>query len=78
MEAARKWIQVIVAILTNGSWSFPFTKTLYQGPLKVICAPGLNCYSCPAATTYCPMGSIQQLLGGLRFALENGQYYFGF
>jgi polyferredoxin len=24
------------------------------------------------------MGSIQQLLGGLRFALENGQYYFGF
>ncbi|MBU1404612.1 MAG: 4Fe-4S binding protein [Proteobacteria bacterium] len=78
MEAARKWIQVIVALLTNGSWSFPFTKTLYQGPLKVICAPGLNCYSCPAATTYCPMGSIQQLLGGLRFALENGQYYFGF
>jgi len=24
------------------------------------------------------MGSLQQLLGGLRFALENGQYYFGF
>jgi len=23
------------------------------------------------------MGSLQQLLGGLRFALENGQYYFG-
>ncbi|MFA6284596.1 MAG: 4Fe-4S binding protein [Desulfurivibrionaceae bacterium] len=78
MERVRKWVQVIVGFLTNSSWSFPFTNTIYQGPLKVICAPGLNCYSCPAATTYCPMGSIQQLLGGLRFALENSQYYFGF
>jgi polyferredoxin len=78
METVRKWVQVIMGFLMNGSWSFPFTKTIYQGPLKVLCAPGLNCYSCPAATTYCPMGSLQQLLGGLRFALENGQYYFGF
>ena len=78
METVRKWVQVIMGFLMNGSWSFPFTRTIYQGPLKVICAPGLNCYSCPAATTYCPMGSLQQLLGGLRFALENGQYYFGF
>ena len=67
-----------MGFLMNSSWSFPFTRTIYQGPLKVICSPGLNCYSCPAATTYCPMGSLQQLLGGLRFALENGQYYFGF
>ncbi|MFA7382698.1 MAG: 4Fe-4S binding protein [Desulfurivibrionaceae bacterium] len=78
METVRKWVQVIMGFLMNSSWSFPFTRTIYQGPLKVICSPGLNCYSCPAATTYCPMGSLQQLLGGLRFALENGQYYFGF
>ncbi|MGV1100181.1 4Fe-4S binding protein [Thiovibrio sp. JS02] len=78
MEAVRKWFQVVVAFLLNSSWTFPFTRTIYQGPLKVICAPGLNCYSCPAATTYCPMGSIQQLMGNLRFALENGQHYFGF
>lgn len=77
METVRKWVQVIIGFLTNSSWAFPFTKTIYQGPLKVICAPGLNCYSCPASTTYCPLGSIQQLLGGLRFALENGQHYFG-
>ncbi len=77
METVRKWFQVIVALLSNSSWSFPFTGTIYRGPLKVICAPGLNCYSCPAATTYCPIGSIQQLLGNLRFALENGQYHFG-
>lgn len=77
MEAIRKWVQLFMGVLMNGSWSFPFTRTIYQGPLKVLCAPGLNCYSCPAATTYCPIGSLQQLLGGLRLALENGQHYFG-
>jgi len=77
METIRKWVQLLMGFIMNGSWTFPFTRTIYQGPLKVICAPGLNCYSCPASTTYCPMGSLQQLLGGLRFALENSQYYFG-
>jgi len=77
MEFVRKWCQTIFAFAVNGSWSFPFTRTLYQGPLKVICSPGLNCYSCPAATTYCPMGSIQQLMASLRFSLEAGQLYFG-
>ena len=78
METVRKWIQTLLALLVNGSWSFPYTRTIYQGPLKVVCSPGLNCYSCPAATTYCPIGSIQQLLAGIRIALENGQSYFGF
>jgi len=67
-----------LALLVNGSWSFPYTRTIYQGPLKVVCSPGLNCYSCPAATTYCPIGSLQQLFAGIRIALENGQNYFGF
>jgi ferredoxin-type protein NapH len=78
MASVRKWVQTIFTLLANGSWSFPYTRTIYQGPMKVICSPGLNCYSCPAATTYCPIGSIQQLLGGIRLALESGQFYFGF
>ena len=77
MEAVRKWIQAILALLVNGSWSFPYTRTIYQGPLKVVCSPGLNCYSCPASTTYCPIGSLQQLMAGIRIALENGQNFFG-
>jgi ferredoxin len=77
MEVLRKWIQSILALLVNGSWSFPFTRTIYQGPLKVVCSPGLNCFSCPAATTYCPIGSLQQLMAGIRVALENGQNFFG-
>ncbi len=77
METARKWIQGIWFFLMNGYLGFPVTHNIYQGPLKVICSPGLNCYSCPAATTYCPIGSLQQLLLGIRFAIESGQFYFG-
>lgn len=77
MSTARKWVQTILALAANGNWTFPWTKMIYQGPLKVICSPGLNCYSCPASTTYCPIGALQQLLGGIRMALFNGQYFFG-
>lgn len=78
MDTIRKWVQALSFLLTNGSWTFPFTRTIYQGPLKVVCSPGLNCYSCPASTTYCPLGALQQLLAGVRQALENGQHFFGF
>ena len=77
MELARKWVQALWFFLTNGFWGFPVTGNLYQGPMKVICSPGLNCYSCPAATTYCPIGSLQQLLLSIRFSLESGQLFFG-
>ncbi len=77
MEIIRKWVQIVFVFLTNGYWGFPFTRSIYQGPLKILCSPGLNCYSCPAATTYCPIGSLQQLLGGIRFSLETGQYFVG-
>ncbi|MDH4320229.1 MAG: 4Fe-4S binding protein [Desulfobulbaceae bacterium] len=77
MEFVRKWVQVIAGFLMNGYWLFPWTRNIYQGPLKVLCAPGLNCYSCPAATTCCPLGALQQLLGGVRLAIASGQYFFG-
>lgn len=77
MEAARKVIQTLWFFLVNGFWGFPLTRNIYQGPLKVVCSPGLNCYSCPASTTYCPLGSLQQLLLGIRFSLETGGMYFG-
>lgn len=77
MENIRKFIQCLFVFLTNGFLGFPWSGNIYQGPLKVICSPGLNCYSCPAATTYCPIGSLQQLLLGVRFSLQSGTYYFG-
>ncbi len=76
MESLRKLIQFIATLLTNSYFLFPFTKNIYQGPAKILCSPGLNCYSCPGATTYCPIGAIQQLLLGVRFSVESGAYYF--
>jgi polyferredoxin len=78
VELVRKWVQAVFFLVTNGYWNFPVTRGIYQGPLKVICSPGLNCYSCPAATTYCPLGSLQQLLAGIRLAIANGQFFIGF
>lgn len=78
MDLIRTWVQALFFILTNGYWNFPVTKGIYKGPLKIVCSPGLNCYSCPAATTYCPLGSLQQLLTGIRMSLENGQFFAGF
>ena len=77
MNFIRKWVQTIFLFITNGYWAFPASRSIYQGPLKVVCSPGLNCYSCPASTTYCPIGSLQQLLAGIRLALENGQIFLG-
>lgn len=40
------------------------TGTIYAGPLKHICAPSLNCYSCPGALFACPIGALQVTMAG--------------
>lgn len=70
--AHRNLIQAIAALLSNlHLWNF-FIPTIYQGKLKAICVPGLNCYSCPGATGSCPIGAIQAVVGGKR---HNFTYY---
>ena len=39
-----------------------FLGTIDTGKTKIVCAPGLNCYSCPAAIGACPIGSLQNAL----------------
>ncbi len=77
MERLRRWMQLLFTLLCNGYWGFPASRTLYQGPMKVLCSPGLNCYSCPASTTFCPIGSLQQLLLGVRMLVAAGQLFIG-
>ncbi len=77
MQRLRRWVQLVFTLLTNGYWGFPQSGSLYQGPLKVLCSPGLNCYSCPASTTFCPIGSLQQLLLGVRMSFAAGQLFVG-
>lgn len=64
---SRKITQVIVAVLYNCNIT-GFTKgKIYQGELKSICVPGLNCYSCPGAIGACPIGSLQSALASSKF-----------
>jgi len=46
------------------------TGQIYQGELKVVCTPGLNCYSCPAAAVSCPIGATQLFLAGVRQSIS--------
>jgi ferredoxin-type protein NapH len=67
MVSFRWLIQTFVTLGTNSYLLFPFGPVIYQGPLKAVCHPGLNCYSCPAALLSCPVGAIQNFLASLRF-----------
>ncbi|ACV69069.1 4Fe-4S binding protein [Desulfohalobium retbaense] len=74
----RRIIQTVAVFLTNAYWLFPFSGSgIYTGRFKAVCAPGLNCWSCPAATTACPIGALQNSLATVRFNLGAGNYHFG-
>ncbi len=50
--------------MVTNSYLVGFAKgKLYQGPIKNLCVPGLNCYSCPGAVGSCPIGALQAVIG---------------
>ncbi|MBO4863069.1 MAG: 4Fe-4S binding protein [Eubacterium sp.] len=55
----RRYTQLISAVLYNCNLKGYMTGGIYKGGLKGICAPSLNCYSCPGAVASCPLGSLQ-------------------
>ena len=71
----RKIIQVCSALLYNAYLKGFITGRIYRGDLKFICVPGLNCYSCPAAVTACPLGALQNALLSLNYHI--GWYILG-
>ncbi len=64
MGRFRVAIQSLWAVITNGYIVGFFTGRIYDGNLKSLCVPGMNCYSCPGALGSCPIGSLQASLGG--------------
>ncbi len=64
--ALRKAVQAVWGLLTNAHLSGFVKGTIYQGPLKRFCVPGMNCYSCPGALGACPIGAMQALFTGRR------------
>lgn len=59
LPSKRKMMQLYFAVLFNANLKGFITGNIYQGSTKNICAPGINCYSCPGAVGACPLGSLQ-------------------
>ena len=66
----RGWVQAGATLLTNIHLPNFFRGGIYQGKGKSVCVPGLNCYSCPAASGACPIGSFQAVVGSSKFGFS--------
>ncbi|HWS42408.1 MAG TPA: 4Fe-4S binding protein [Pseudoflavonifractor sp.] len=67
MGRLRTWVQIGFTALTNGYAAGFARGDIYKGPSKVLCLPGLNCYSCPGALGSCPIGSLQAVLASRNY-----------
>jgi ferredoxin-type protein NapH len=63
----RLFFQIAFVALKNGYWLGFLKGKIYTGPLKAVCVPGLNCYSCPGALASCPIGALQSVLADRNF-----------
>lgn len=69
-ERIRLIVQTLFFIVTN-SFAIGYIKGgIYQGKLKQLCVPGLNCYSCPGAVGSCPIGALQSVLNKRDFSIS--------
>jgi len=63
---SRRWFQracqTVALIGINGYIGFFATLMIYQGALRSICLPVLNCHSCPLAFFTCPIGALQHFI----------------
>ena len=72
LPSKRRLIQLYAALLHNANLKGFKTGVIYQGPVKNICTPGLNCYSCPGASGACPLGALQN---GIAASGKTAPYY---
>ncbi len=59
--------QFLFSILINPYMKGFYSGTIYQGTLKKICVPVLNCYSCPGAVMSCPIGTLQHMIAYFKY-----------
>ena len=59
LPSKRRLIQLYTALLYNAHAKGFIEGNIYTGSSKMLCAPGLNCYSCPGAIGACPLGALQ-------------------
>ena len=70
MKTNRIFVQAIFTALTNGFASGFARGRIFDGATKIVCAPGMNCYSCPGALFSCPIGSLQAVLNARVFSVS--------
>ncbi len=66
----RKLVQIAAFGFTNSHIGNFSKGALYTGPWKYFCNPGLNCYSCPAASFACPIGALQAVTGSMNYDIS--------
>lgn len=66
-QRTKLLIQTIWFAFTNSFMIGWIRGTIYQGPIKYVCVPGMNCYSCPGAFGSCPIGAMQAVLDEFDF-----------
>lgn len=71
----RLFVQALFTALSNGYIKGFAHGKIYQGDLKYVCVPGMNCYSCPGALGSCPIGALQSTLNSRNYNIS--LYVFG-
>ena len=66
----RGYIQAAAALLSNPHLPNFLKGGIYRGAGKKVCVPGLNCYSCPAASGACPIGALQTVAGSAKYGFS--------
>ena len=75
ISKVRLLIQAAFTALSNGYVKGFAHGKIYQGDLKYVCVPGMNCYSCPGALSSCPIGALQSTLSSREHKIS--LYVFG-
>jgi len=73
----RRIIQIAATILTNPYIAGFLNATIYKGPFKFICHPGMQCYSCPSSITACPIGALQNAFAAFNATITGGSLHIG-
>lgn len=58
----RRVVQFISLVAANSYLPSIPNASFYQGTLKGVCVPVLNCYACPLAWGSCPIGALQHFV----------------
>ena len=70
MAHFRGVFQASATLLSNLHLANFGSGGIYRGVGKAVCVPGLNCYSCPAASAACPIGAFQAVAGSSKFSFS--------